>query len=196
VTVHRPPQNVATLTQGASLVTAAVSWLESKSISVWIFGGWAEQLRGLCRPRAHRDIDLLYPCQTWDAIDMLIADHRIEEIVAKRFAHKRAIVWRGTMIELFLVRLDGGRPYTLFWNRVRHDWPADALGYVGQIPVASAAALHGFRSAHDRICQPRERATDVQLLSEARRSNEASERWHDLGGEPLDAMPRGLATMK
>lgn len=128
------------LTHELSPLTAALSWLESKSISVWVFGGWAEQLRGLCHPRAHGDIDLLYPCETWDVIDTLIVNERIEEIVAKRFTHKRAIVWQRTLVELFLVRFDDRAPHTLFWNRVRHDWPADVLGYVGDLPVASAGA--------------------------------------------------------
>lgn len=143
------------LTGKLSPLAALLAWLEHRSIAVWVFGGWAEQLRGLCRPRAHGDIDLLYPNETWDAVDVLIAEEEVEEIIAKRFAHKRAIVWQGIMVELFLVRSDGIRPYTLFWNRVRHDWPEDVLGYVVEIPVASATALRGYRAVHDLVYQQR-----------------------------------------
>lgn len=147
------------LTNDLSPLTAALSWLESKSISVWVFGGWGEQLRALCRPRAHGDIDLLYPGETWDGIDTLIVNAGLEEIVAKRFAHKPAIVWQGTMVELFLVHFDDRGPHTLFWDRVRHDWPVDVLGYVGEIPVASAAALCGYRrvtaASTNRVTRPR-----------------------------------------
>jgi hypothetical protein len=152
----------AALNESLCTLTAVLSWLERRSISVRVFGGWGEQLRGLSRPRAYGEIDLLYPAETWDAIDKLIADDWVKEIIGKRFAHKRAIVWQGMIVELFLVRLDDRRPYTLFWNRVRHDWPADLLGYVGDIPVASAAALGGYRAVHGLIFEQGEAtATDV-----------------------------------
>jgi hypothetical protein len=156
--------NRGDLTEDLSSLIEALSWLENKSISVWVFGGWAEQLRGLCRPRDHGDIDLLYPCETWTAVDMLIADQRVEEIVAKRFAHKRAIVWRETMVEVFLVRFDDRGPHTLFLHRLRHDWPTDVLGHVGEIRVASAAALRGYRAVHDEIYAQRDPGV-VDLLT-------------------------------
>jgi hypothetical protein len=65
--------------------------------------------------------------------------------------YKRAIVLGGVMTEMFLVRRDRVGPHTLFWGRVRHDWPIDVLGQVGDLRVASVAAMSGYRGAHDRI---------------------------------------------
>jgi len=55
------------------------------------------------------------------------------------------------MIELFLVRSDDRGPHTVFWDRMRHEWPADVFGFVEYVPVASAAALRGYRASHRAI---------------------------------------------
>src|SRR5437868_1475354 len=43
------------------LVEQIVRTLSDADIKTWILGGWAEELRGICSPRSHNDIDLLYP---------------------------------------------------------------------------------------------------------------------------------------
>jgi len=58
--------------------------------------------------------------------------------------HKRAFVLDGVMVELFFVRRDGGSLFTTFWAE-RHDWPSDTPADVGLLPVASAAAVAGYR---------------------------------------------------
>lgn len=136
------------MTECFSPLTWALAWRDSKSISA---AGWAEQLRGLCRPRAHGDIDLLYPYEAWDAFDWLITDQQVGEIIAKRFADKRAIVLGGTIVELFLVRFDDRGAHTLFRDRVRDDWSADLLDYVGKIPVPALPHYAATRAVHGDI---------------------------------------------
>ena len=67
-----------------------------------------------------------------------------EEVEGKRHDHKRAFMLEGTLVELLLVQKDAGGWYTEL-PRGRHDWPADVFANAGRLPVASAAALEGYR---------------------------------------------------
>jgi hypothetical protein len=149
-TIRYAPQNICVL-EDLEPVIDLISGLRSRSISVWVFGGWAEQLRGLRAPGVHCDIDLLYPGHDWGDIDALIATESVREVAAKRSSHKRAIIWREVMVELFLVRCDDRGPHTIFWDRVRHDWPTDVFGFVASVPVASIEALRSYRSNHEAL---------------------------------------------
>ena len=124
-------------------VELAVGLLAQDGIDTWIFGGWGEELRGLILPREHADIDLLYPAESWDEVDALPYDW----IRGKRFPWERAFVLEGTMVELFLVQRDGRGWFTQLARR-RHDWPENVLSSNGQLPVASTAALAGFRYSY------------------------------------------------
>ena len=122
--------------------------LEANSITTWVFGGWAEELHGLCVSRLHNDVDLLFPAKDFDRLDALILCGTFDHIELKRSAHKRAVVLTGVMTEIFLVRQDERGAYTSFWGRTRHDWPVDVLDHRGGRRVASAAALQGYRATH------------------------------------------------
>jgi hypothetical protein len=124
-------------------VELAVGLLAQDGVDTWIFGGWAEELRGLTLPREHADVDLLYPAESWDEVDDLPYDW----IAAKRFPWKRAFVLEGTTVELFLVQRDAWGWYTQLASR-RHDWPENVLSSTGRLPVASTAALAGFRDGY------------------------------------------------
>jgi hypothetical protein len=126
-----------------ALVLAAVDLLESCGARTWVFGGWAEELRGLTPPRDHRDVDLLYPAPRFDRLDAL----DLRWIEPKRLPHKRAFVLDETMVEIFLVQHDADGWFTEF-ARVRHDWPPNVFAASGRLRVASAAALTGFRAAY------------------------------------------------
>ena len=128
-------------------VERVVSLLGEEGIAAWVFGGWAEELLGLIEPRAHRDVDLLVAGDDWRTADRLLT--RLEEIRAKRFEHKRAFVLGGVMVELFLVRRDEEGLFTGFWG-VRRPWPDDTLEDRGSPPLASAAAVTGYRARHPR----------------------------------------------
>ena len=126
-----------------AFVRRAVSLLASKGVATWVSGGWGEELRGLIHPREHVDLDLLYPSETWDAVDELLLDW----IEAKRFAWKRAFVLEGVAVELFLVQRDERGWYTQLKRR-RHDWPDNVFADTRRLPVASTAALAKYRHSY------------------------------------------------
>lgn len=117
--------------------------LRSRGVETWVFGGWGEELRGLIRPRDHVDLDLLYPAESWAAVDALDLDW----IEGKRFPWKRAFVVEATMIELFLVQQDEQGSYTALQRRV-HRWPEDTFASNGHLRVASSSALASYRHSY------------------------------------------------
>jgi hypothetical protein len=133
----------------------AVGYLEERGIETWVFGGWAEELRGLVLPRTHSDLDLLYPAEDFGAIDALLATGELEEITAKRFAHKRAFRFAEAMVETFLMAHDRRGWHTMFWDQVRHDWPMDVVDVLEGRRVVSADALRSYRDAYPQLRQGR-----------------------------------------
>jgi hypothetical protein len=126
-----------------AFVARAVSLLASKGVDAWVFGGWGEELRGLIEPREHVDLDLLHPAEDWSIVDNLYLDW----VEAKRFDWKRAFVLEDVRVELFLVQYDERGWYTQLARR-RHNWPANVFAGTGRIPVASTAALAGYRHSY------------------------------------------------
>jgi hypothetical protein len=126
-----------------AFVERAVSLLASKGVDAWVFGGWGEELRGLIKPREHVDLDLLYPAEDWSIVDNLYLDW----IEGKRFDWKRAFKLEGTTVELFLVQYDARGWYTQLERR-RHNWPANVFAGTGRVPIASTAALAGYRHSY------------------------------------------------
>lgn len=112
--------------------------LWSRGIRTWVFGGWAEEFRGLCPPRAHAGLDLLYPARDWARVDTL----QLAWSVEKRRPWRRAFVLERTLVQLVLVERDAGGWYTQL-GRSRHDWAADVFATNGRVAVASAAAVAG-----------------------------------------------------
>lgn len=127
-------------------VRRVLGLLAAHELRAWLFGGWAEELHGVIAPRPHKDIDLLYPAPDFRQVDAFLSCGTVDEIVAKRFPHKRAFELDGAMTELFLVRQDAAGYYTSFWGQHRYDWPPDVLGEARGLPAASVAALGGFRT--------------------------------------------------
>lgn len=130
-------------------VQKVMTLLEVHGIVTWLFGGWAEELHGMIAPREHRDVDLLYLGDSFALVDYFLRMGIVQEIVAKRFPHKRAFMSDGVMTEITLV---GPDLTTLFWGRWPFDWPGDTFDYrLGGISVASPAALMGYRAAHEYL---------------------------------------------
>jgi hypothetical protein len=129
------------------LVMRAADLLAEGGFRVWLFGGWAEELRGLAPPGDHADVDLLYPAPDFRRLDAFLADAAVEEWTGKRRPYKRAFALDDVPIELFLVERDAGGWFTDF-AAARHRWPADVFGRSAWPPVASAAALEGYRAAY------------------------------------------------
>jgi aminoglycoside-2''-adenylyltransferase len=124
-------------------VARVVKMLASKGVDTWIFGGWAEELRGLINPRPHVDIDLLYPQEDWTIVDGLSLDW----IDGKRLPWKRAFRLEGITVELFLVQYDAAGWYTQLERR-RHNWPANVFSDTRIVPVVSTAALASYRHSY------------------------------------------------
>jgi hypothetical protein len=124
-----------------TFVLRVVDLLASHGLRTWVFGGWAEELRGLTVPRTHRDVDLLYPAPGFARLDAVDFDW----IAAKRFPHKRAFLLDGVMVELLLVARDEDG-----WHTGAHRWPANVFASAGRLPVASADALSAYRASPRR----------------------------------------------
>ena len=132
--------------------------LQSAGISVWVFGGWAEELHGIRPPGPHGDIDLLYPAEDFSAVDQFLQSRTdLEEVQGKRFIHKRAFVRQGVLVELFLLRRAAARYATDFFGVCEFLWPEDALSEMRLLGVptlaASSAALRFYRERHTAIEQ-------------------------------------------
>lgn len=148
-------------------------------------GGWAEELLQLVPPRPHRDVDLLLPADSFVAFDRFLASAECygwREIVAKRFAHKRAFLAQGVMVEFTLV---GSGLITNFWGDVAFHWldplahsrPIEIDGFTA--PLVSAANLLRYRQLH-RTTEPwrwREQPTvsakECYLISKTSRSTQS-----------------------
>jgi hypothetical protein len=124
-----------------AFVLRAVDLLASHGLRTWVFGGWAEELRGLSVPRSHDDVDLLYPAPGFARLDPL----GFEWIAAKRRRLERAFVLDGVTVELMLVTRDEHG-----WHTGAHRWPANVFASAGRLPVASAEALTAYRASHRR----------------------------------------------
>lgn len=135
-----PPRN------DLSFVLRVTDLLESARLRTWLFGGWAEELLGLVAPREHADIDLLYPGRDFDRVDRFLARAAVDEWTGKRRPDRRAFELEDVLVELILVQRDGRGWFTAF-PAGRHDWPTDVFTAAGRLPVASEAALTGYRAA-------------------------------------------------
>jgi hypothetical protein len=135
---------------GLDFVRGVLALLARHQAHCWLFGGWAEELRGDAPPREHRDVDLLYPAADFELVDELIRERGLREIEAKRLVHKRALILGGIVVEIVLVQRDADGYFTEFGAQ-RHGWPKDVLSRVGGIPVASEAALAGYRASFEEL---------------------------------------------
>ena len=126
-----------------------------------VSGGWAEELLGLREPWKHGDIDLVLQGNTFERVDELMTrlGGSVCEVPQKRFAHKRAFVFRQTLCEITRIGGDEMQPVTHYWGDVPffwhppllHDKPVVLNGET--ITVLSAANLEKHR-LHWQETQP------------------------------------------
>ena len=135
-----------------------VKLFEEAELPVWVFGGWAEELWQITPPGTHRDIDFLYPGETFEHLDcFLTRTEEFQEIPAKRFSHKRAILYRQVMIEFLLVQSANGNHFTDFFSGRYHlAWPIDVFHdqvHISgcKIPISSKQALAMYRQQHEQV---------------------------------------------
>ena len=141
------------------LVNSVLMRLEQKGISCLLFGGWAEEALGLAAPCMHRDIDLLLSARSFSSLDTLLQSQSavFKEIRLKRFAHKRAFLFGGSMVEIILVQESEQSAVTPFWGDTPFHW---------KLPLEEACTLGGrglravsrenlvFYRAHHALTQP------------------------------------------
>jgi len=141
------------------LVVGVLDRLEQNGISCILFGGWAEEAFGLAAARPHRDIDLLLPAVSFMGIDELLRTQSAAfmEIPLKRFAHKRAFLFGGVMVEVILVQETGQGAFTNFWGDNLFTWKlplAEKCHFSGRyVSAASRENLQHFRK-HHALTQP------------------------------------------
>ncbi len=137
-------------------VTEVLNRLVAADAPTLLFGGWAEEALGLSPPRAHGDIDLLLPADSFRRVDaMLAATSDFREVSGKRFHHKRAFLFGETLVEVILVRHEGSRVCTQFWGDCPFRWsaPLSQTGLLAGRPLlcVSAENLRHFRAAYRSI---------------------------------------------
>ncbi len=123
--------------------------LKNNSIETYIFGGWAEELHGMTDPRNHKDIDLLYISNNWEAVDSFLEIHKFE--VKKIFSHKRAFLYQGILIELFLVSKENDNYHTNFFSKYLYTWPISTFTDNSNLKICSTESLIDYRKKHPLI---------------------------------------------
>jgi len=141
-----------------SFLLSVIKLFEEADLPVWVFGGWAEELWQIAPGKLHNDIDFLHPATTFEHLDRFVAPTKDFQVIqAKRFSHKRAIIYQDIMIEFLLVQGDDGYYFTDFFSeRYRFSWPADIFLHRANIsdynvPIASKQALMLYRQRHEQI---------------------------------------------
>jgi hypothetical protein len=93
---------------GSTLMTArgdlprrALLLVEEAGFQAVLIGGWSRELIGLDPPWDHSDIDLMVTDADIEALDAWLTTRN--EIVLKRFPHKRAFLLDNVMVELHLL---------------------------------------------------------------------------------------------
>ena len=86
---------------------------------------------------------------------MMLAHRGIAEIPEKRFSHKRAYVWNGVRVEIFLAQPGPPDTTVMFDGRVTVHWPVNtfAEGTIAGLPVISVSALSLYRTDHDQVAR-------------------------------------------
>lgn len=132
--------------------------LEEAGLRTWLFGGWAEEVWQLSPPRAHYDIDLLYVASDFQQLDAWMSQRgEFEPVVGKCFYHKRAFVYQGVLVEIFLLESSGNSYITkYFGDKYVLKWPEGTLSEVqladdARITLASPEALRCYRAQHERV---------------------------------------------
>ena len=96
------------------LVITTVRELRDHGLTILLGGGWAKEFLGLIEPQAHKDIDLYFLDTDLSPIDAFIAARDYEEIPQKHLRHKRALLRKGVMVEIVLIRRNGFDYYSPF----------------------------------------------------------------------------------
>ena len=123
--------------------------LNSNGIQPILIGGWAAELGGIIKPRAHKDIDLIFLSENFDLVDkLLLNNHELIEISQKHKYHKRAFIFKEVMVEIFLVQKDEAGLYTNFYGTNKYYWKNLETKYINSLKVANPEFLTDFRQSY------------------------------------------------
>ncbi len=145
-------------------VLTTIKLLENNGIDTILFGGWAEEIMEVIKPREHKDIDLIYIGNDFSLVDSFIDSCTEFQIIErKRFTHKRAFFFKGVMIEIILIKPDDNNFVTNFWDLYSLTWPLilfhSQVFSNGQIvKVASPQIIEFYRSMQTTIAIFRNKA--------------------------------------
>ena len=147
------------MAMSAEHVFSVLTRLERHGIDCLLFGGWAEEALRLATPRSHRDIDLLLPASSFSCLDKLLQSQAAEfsEIRLKRFAHKRAFLCGGGMVEIILVQESEQCAVTNFWGDNPFHWklPLEEECYLAKRRLRAASRENlAFYRQHHALTQP------------------------------------------
>lgn len=148
-----------------------IELLENQGINTILFGGWAEEMTGVIKPRAHKDIDLLYISNDFSKVDSFIKKNKgVKEIEEKRFPHKRAFFLNGIMVELILIEQKQEIYITNFWNLYSFTWPLILSHriYINEkfsINVADPDIIEFYRSQQTTISVVRNKAEEKKDIA-------------------------------
>lgn len=137
-----------------TFLSTIVQELHGAGIDIFVFGGWAEQLRRMRQPGSHTDIDLLIRAMNFNQLETFMSEKPlVSEIQEKQFSHKRAFEWNGVRIEFILVKPNAPDETIFFDGHIAIYWPADTFSElpVWDMPVASKAALNMYRRRHKQV---------------------------------------------
>ena len=137
------------MTNTLALVRETVAGLTEAGFTAAVFGGWAEQLHGLSKPRPHTDIDLIVVDPSLPLLDAYVQLRG--EIATKRQSHKRAYVAAGVLVELFIVETRPDRFVTTFWDTYEYEWPPLGPVEIDGLQVVTTEALAAYRRDHASI---------------------------------------------
>jgi hypothetical protein len=140
-------------TNDLAFVRHIVGRLESAGVRTWVFGGWAAKLLGLSRPRPHHDVDLLYPAESFEAVDVFLATGLVDEIVPSDSRTSERSRPRASWSSCSSCKGPEDAPFTDFWGVSRYEWSSDVLGtQAGGLRVASAMSLTDYQAKrHDLL---------------------------------------------
>ncbi len=128
-------------------VKSLYSLLRSESVQTFVFGGWAEELQSMISPREHKDIDLLYIGDNFLSVDNFIQKYHLK--IIKQFPHKRAFLFSGIMIEIFLVNKN---LTTNFFSLYLHKWPSTFNeNLIEGMWICSPIILTDYREKHHLV---------------------------------------------
>ena len=157
-----------------SFVVEVISIFLKHQVLLHVFGGWAEELTGIRPCSAHKDVDFICVDEGTRKIDSILSEISVfAEIEQKRFSHKRAFMYKGIMIEIFLARRYVSHCYIDLWGRYKICWLESRMSQLipdaySTISVVSPDVLQLYRQHYSFVSHSRYKSAQTQKKLELR----------------------------